>query len=134
MKIKIDKNGFLHIERAGKFKLQLCKQGIKITNLYCGDYFECQNQDYSHVYVQDPHTYTYSVVYTSPFYSLAPCGDWCPNFYIEPEKIKYINETPVEPIIISYDLYLCNGIISIDPKNLIDERPKSENNRRENKK
>jgi len=126
MKIKIDKNGFLYIERAGKFKLQLCKQGIKITSFYQGAYFKHQskecNADSWPLYINNPHTGEGYIPSEAQFYSFAPCGDWCPSFYIEPEKIKYINETPVEPIIISYDLCLCNGIISIDPKNLIDER------------
>ena len=53
MKIKIDKDGNLWLERAGKMKIQECKETILETN------------DFNPAVTE---------------YIYRPCGDWCPLF------------------------------------------------------
>ena len=61
MKFKINKKGFLEIERAGRFKVVECKD--------CIDYVEYYDED------------------MMATFHYRPCGDWC-SLFDEPEVYK----------------------------------------------
>ena len=99
MKIKINKEGYLEIERAGEFKVVECKG--------CVDFVE---YEYEYVY-GDP----IKIDKTKNIYRL--CGDWCAKFG-EPE-IYQDSDTGKEKIY----LKLCgNNYLTCDIKDFIDKR------------
>jgi len=101
MKIKIDKNGFLFIERAGKFKAQFCKNGIINAINPLGKVFYSATNNST-----QPSDSTLVLSF-----DFKQCGDWCPSF-IEP------NKTEDDCIIVN----ICNILYILKPEELIDER------------
>lgn len=93
MKIKIDKDGILFIERAGKLKVQECRRGG------------------AHIRVCDDHT---------AVLQYGSCNDSC-SLFGEPEPFSFDPITG-EPIDETIELDLCSKTLSINVEDFEDER------------
>jgi len=77
MKIKIDKNGNLWLERKGKMKIQECKNVILTRN--------SREEDYPTQSIFTEYTYR-------------PCGDWCIHFKEPKIHRGYYSNSEKEPL------------------------------------
>jgi hypothetical protein len=81
MKAKIDKDGFLWVERAGKMRKQICP--YRPDRLYSK--------------LQNPNGYDTT---TMKYYEPSPCGDWCPQFN---EGSTYVETCACHDLILDAD-------------------------------
>ena len=99
MKIKINKEGYLEIERAGKFKIAECKG--------CVDFVE-----YEYEYI-----YGIPTIKTGKTNIYRHCGDWCSKF--EEPEIYQDSDTGKEKVCLG----LCSSnYLTCDIKDFTDER------------
>lgn len=102
MKIKIDKEGYLFLERGGKMKEQQCPY----ANIYTPSSFGGDHDIYPYNSV-DP----------------KPCGDWCPLF---DRDLKHDDIKDFDGILdmVGKKIFpLCNGTILVcRPEDFTDER------------